>query len=151
MKKKLFAAIAAGTMLCGMLTANVSAAETSYQMGDVNMDGAVDTADAQIVLVDYTQLICRKKGILTDEQRILGNVDGVTEFTRSGNIEIKASICDAQMLLRYYVVRLSKSDMTLEEVVGRTFEAEQAYLETLERYRFYYDEERERFVAEERK
>ena len=71
MKKKLFAMLAAGTMLCGMLTAPVSAAETSYQMGDVNMDGAVDVADAQMTLQEYVMLVlCRRaEGSLTPEQR----------------------------------------------------------------------------------
>ena len=151
MKKKLFAALAAGTMLCGMLTAPVSAAETKYQMGDVNMDGAVDTADAQLVLVDYTMLICRKAGIFTDEQRVLGNVDGKTEAIGNGTIEIKASVNDAQFLLKYYVVRLIRSDAALEDVVGRSFEAEQAYLEAYEKYHIYFDEEIQRFVVEEQK
>ncbi len=79
MKKKLFAAIAAGTMLCGMLTAPVSAAETNYQMGDVNMDGAVAIAwargridtpisvvDAQILLIYYTRHMSRPDLTLED-------------------------------------------------------------------------------------
>ena len=75
MKKKLFAAIAAGAMLCGMLTAPVSAAET-YKKGDINMDGIVDSADAQLVLQEYTMVMVAKhdKGILSTEQYALAQV-----------------------------------------------------------------------------
>ena len=75
MKKKLFAAIAAGAMLCGMLTAPVSAAET-YKKGDVNMDGVIDVEDAQLVLQEYAMVMVAKhdKGILSSEQYALAQV-----------------------------------------------------------------------------
>ena len=39
MKKKVFAALCAGAMLCGMVSMPVSAWETKYTKGDINMDG----------------------------------------------------------------------------------------------------------------
>ena len=104
MKKKLFAAIAAGAMLCGMLTAPVSAAET-YQKGDVNMDGIVDAKDAQLALEDYVELITGNKGFLTEEQRNLGNVNGETRISTLPpipSVELAVDIQDAQLLLFYY-------------------------------------------------
>ena len=120
MKKKLFAAIAAGTMLCGMLTAPVSAAESSYQMGDVNMDGTVDIADAQEALQFWCTSIAYKQGKLTPEQQALGNVDGeITpiEWER-GRIDTPISIKDAQILLIYYTGHMAHPDLTLEDVLN---------------------------------
>ena len=115
MKKKLFAAIAAGTMLCGMLTAPVSAAETSYQMGDVNMDGAVDTADAQMTLQEYVMLVLsrRAEGSLTPEQRQLALVipkeyRGLEKFKTDDN---NALLPCAQTILSYYTATLADSSL----------------------------------------
>ena len=52
MKQKIFAALAASVMLCGVLTAPVSA-DSAYKKGDVNMDGVVDGFDAMLVLRDH--------------------------------------------------------------------------------------------------
>ena len=120
MKKKLFAAIAAGTMLCGMLTAPVSAAETNYHMGDVNMDGVVDLADTQEALQFWCTSLACKKGKLTPEQQALGNVDGeitTIEWAR-GRIDTPISVVDAQILLIYYTRHMSRPDLTLEDVLN---------------------------------
>ena len=115
MKKKLFAALAAGTMLCGMLTAPVSAAETSYQMGDVNLDGVVDVADAQMTLQEYVMLVLsrRAEGSLTPEQRQLALVipkeyRGLEKFITDDN---SALLPCAQKILSYYTATLADSSM----------------------------------------
>ena len=108
MKKKLFAAIAAGAMLCGMLTAPVSAAET-YQKGDVNMDGSVDTADAQRVLTEYIGFLLGNGCTLTPEQIELCTI---YKFTAAGTIykfttadpqgnTVPFSVADAQIIWLY--------------------------------------------------
>ena len=100
MKKKLFAAIAAGAMLCGMLTAPVSAAET-YQKGDVNMDGVVDIADAQLIQQEYTDFLCSNKYSFTPEQLQLSSITGITTKGVHDGAEIPFSVADAQVVFSY--------------------------------------------------
>ena len=75
MKKKLFAALAAALMLGSTMAAPASAAET-YKKGDVNMDGDITVADAQLALMDYTMRYVAKldNGILTPEQIALASI-----------------------------------------------------------------------------
>ena len=110
MKKKLLAAIAAGAMLCGMLTAPVSAAET-YQKGDVNMDGIVDVADAQLVLVAYSDFIVGEtdQTAFTPEQVELATITGNQAFTWSRKYQIPFSIEDAQIILLFYLNQMSET------------------------------------------
>lgn len=118
MKKKLFAAITAGAMLCGMLTIPVSAAE-SYQKGDVNMDGIVDVKDAQLALEDYVEGLCGRRSELTDEQRNLGNVTGKTDIiimpVSQTEFELVIDIIDAQLILRYYTEYLLDESLTMDD------------------------------------
>jgi hypothetical protein len=101
MKKKLFAAMAAGALLCGMLTAPVSAAET-YQKGDVNMDGIVDVADAQLVLQEYTFALVGVDYGLTSEQLELASITGsMTKLFNSEQV-IPIGVSDANVILMYY-------------------------------------------------
>ena len=102
MKKKLFAAIAAGVMLCGMLTAPVSAAET-YQKGDVNMDGVVDIADAQLVLQEYTFAIVGVDYGLTSEQLELASITGSTTKLFNSEQAIPIGVSDANVIFMYYI------------------------------------------------
>ncbi len=122
MKKKLFAAIAAGAMLCGMLTAPVSAAET-YQKGDVNMDGIVNVKDVQLALEDYVEVITGNKGILTEEQRNLGNVNGETQISTirvsQKEYELVVDLQDAQLLLFYYTEHLTDESVTLDMILDK--------------------------------
>ena len=69
MKKKVFAALCAGAMLCGMVSMPVSAWETKYTKGDVNMDGKIDARDFKLCLKEYTiYYVSRMDHFLTDEQ-----------------------------------------------------------------------------------
>lgn len=166
MKKKLMTGITACVMLCGLLTAPVSAEKFEPQLGDVNFDGVVDVADAQLILHDFTALICRKKnGYLTDAQRELGNVDGEvyidyrherrlvsTDPIRYERVEvdpipIPADVVDAQMVLYYYCGHLVDPNVTLQEVSGRTEKAFAALDAFKAKYRMYFDPETGAFTA----
>ena len=107
MKKKLLAAIAAGAMLCGMLTAPVSAAET-YQKGDVNMDGVVDVADAQLVVEAYVSYFSGKGCILTEAQIQLASITSRTTTDVITNQTISINVSDAQVILRYATDRITQ-------------------------------------------
>lgn len=146
MKKKLLAAIAAGAMLCGMLTAPVSAAET-YQKGDVNMDGVVDVTDAQLILMDYTQVMSLMDGILTSEQREIGNVD---EKTETKDYVCIASVEDANWVLRYYCSHLVNSEITLEDVLGKKNVIDEALKTFFESHQIVFDEQSGRYITVEK-
>ena len=115
MKKKLFAVLAAGTMLCGMLTAPVSAAETKYQTGDVNMNGAVDIEDAQLTLREYVMLVLTRhtEGVLTPEQRELALVIPQKYWEQEKYItdDNTSLLLCAQTILSYYTVGLADSSV----------------------------------------
>ena len=115
MKKKLFAAIAAGAMLCGMLTAPVSAAET-YKKGDVNMDGIVDVQDAQRVLIAYLEFLSGNGCTFTPEQIELCTICNNLTTDPCGNT-VAFDVEDAQVILiysAYKMVQLPVPD-TVEE------------------------------------
>ncbi|MBR5362635.1 MAG: hypothetical protein IK134_04860 [Oscillospiraceae bacterium] len=132
--KKLSIGIITGVLLCGMLTAPVSAEEIIPQMGDVNLDGTVNIADAQLILRDYVEVMCQLDGSLTKEQRALGNVDGKTEkFPDS--IEFIASVSDAEFVLIYYCAHLVDPTVTMESVVGRELKSDAALVAFNEKYR----------------
>ncbi len=114
MKKKLFAAIAAGAMLCGMLTAPVSAAET-YKKGDVNMDGIVDVQDAQRVLIAYLEFLTGNGCTFTPEQIELCSITKSTTSDPRGNT-VAFDVGDAQVLLAYSVDRIAQIPGT-DEVI----------------------------------
>ena len=116
MKKKLFAALAAGTMLCGMLTAPVSAEETNYQMGDVNMDGAVDVADAQIVLEDYVKVIAGLRVRMTPEQMKLASITNLPSVSWYGET-YPFCVLDAQVILNYATMKSTAKRPLPDDIV----------------------------------
>ena len=115
MKKKLFAAIAAGAMLCGMLTAPVSAAET-YQKGDVNMDGSVDVGDAQRILTEYVWFMLGIGCTFTPEQIELCSITKSTTSDPCGNT-VAFDVADAQIVWLYSTDKIAKRPVpdTVEE------------------------------------
>ena len=139
MKKKKFAALTASLMLCGMLTAPVSAAETELQMGDVNLDGVVDVSDAQLLLLDYASLMVGNEGILTAEQREIGNVDGEENPVTHSQTLSPVDVRDAQLVMSYYCIHLVKPDVTLEQVVGRELNVKESLKTFNQKYRMEYD------------
>ena len=130
MKKKLFAALTAALMLGSTtMAAPVSAAET-YKKGDVNMDGDITVADAQLVLEQFTVFFCGKvEGCvdyeqhkdesdylyyhLTAEQEQLASITGGT--TKSLEPELHADIpfhvLDAQCILIYSTDKLAGNEV----------------------------------------
>ncbi len=129
MKKKLFAALTAALMLGSTMAASVSAAET-YKKGDVNMDGDITVADAQLVLEQFTVFICGNvEGCdyyeqhkddadflyyhLTAEQEQLASITGGT--TKSLEPELHADIpfhvLDAQCILMYSTEKLAGKEV----------------------------------------
>ena len=145
MKKKIFAALAAALMLGMTLAAPVSAAEAEYQMGDVNLDGTVDVADAQLVLVDYVELFCGKKGVLTDIQRQIGNVDGESHMSNIPlpnipAVELFADAAYSQKILEYYVEHMVNPNVKWEDVLGCHPELVEAVRDYLKNHEIVFDE-----------
>lgn len=115
MKKKIFAALAASLMLCGVLTAP-AAAETTYKKGDVNMDGEVSVEDVMMALIDYTDyLVARKVHTLTEEQMALADVDGLSSTYRSRTTSV--TVEDAHIILVYYTECLADSQLKNTDIV----------------------------------
>lgn len=107
-KTAFFAAMAATVMLCGAVTVPAAAEETTYRMGDVNMDGEISVEDAMLVLREYTEYtVVQNSHILKDAQLKLADVipDCVqnvepdeVKYARLAGI----SAADAQAILCYY-------------------------------------------------
>lgn len=103
----MFAIITAATMACGILLAPVSETN-SYQKGDVNMDGVVDVADAQLALLEYTFAIVGVDYGLKSEQLELASITGsMTKIFNSEQV-IPIGVSDAQVILRYATDRIAQ-------------------------------------------
>ena len=111
MKKKVLAALCAGAMLCGMVSAPVSAWETKYSKGDINMDGEIDGKDVMASLREYTYyFVSGLDHYLTDEQIELADITPKEEtrsfldYSTGETFErtTKVSLRECQLLLRYY-------------------------------------------------
>lgn len=153
MKKNLFALLATAVMACCALTAPASAAE-SYIPGDVNLDGVVDTKDAILILQDFGCQICDTDGILTPEQRQIGNLDGEIFHLKSlyGGFErdIEADLADAMHILQYFVSNMVDPEVTMEDVLGRTPNFSAAVDAYCQEFKFIWDYETEQFISVER-
>ena len=125
MKKTLFAAIAAGAMLCGMLTAPVSAAET-YQKGDVNMDGIVDVGDAQLILIEYIDFWVGHGCSFTSEQMELCTITNTSTETlvKESGDTVPFSVADAQIVWLYSTDKIAQRPVpdTVEEYYEQMLE-----------------------------
>ena len=120
MKKKMFAALTASLMLCGMLTAPVSAAET-YKKGDVNMDGVIDIADSQLVIKAYCYALAGKVSDLSPEQLELGAINGKATVISGTEQTIPISVTDSQVLLIYATMKTAHIEVpdSIEEFVTK--------------------------------
>ncbi len=119
MKKRIFAALAASVMLCGVLTAP-AAAETTYKKGDVNMDGEIGPDDSQLVLKEYCTYVVAAidKHVLSAEQLELANVTGVSrEIPDYPERHSDISVEDAQTILMYYTECLAKSSLKETDIM----------------------------------
>lgn len=107
MMKKMIATIASLAMLAGTCAMPVAAEETTtYTLGDVNMDGKIDIADARAALMHYIYVFTKKPADLehwklSDEQLLLADV-----FNNDGVIDTR----DAHLILCYYAYTLTTDE-----------------------------------------
>ena len=98
----------------GACTINASA-ESSYLPGDVNMNGKVDTDDANMVLWEYLYVgVMEMEGTFTAEQLEFGNVYHPNEWHQSLNA------ADSQCILVDYLLHdvVQDMDVSMEEFVN---------------------------------
>ena len=99
-----------------------------YEMGDVDMDGQITFVDAALVKIDvhyaHNSSEAFTNGVLTDKQRLLGNVDG-SEADEYGVLtdEDAEIIYQTAKLRRWY-----ETELTAEEYAGNS-----AYYQSQER------------------
>ena len=92
MTKKLFATLASLALLAGAC-AMPAAAEETYGYGDVTMDGSTDLIDIMAVMEHYNwETVMGASGTLTDEQKVIADLDG------DGIIDT----VDARLILLFY-------------------------------------------------
>ena len=106
MTKKLFATLASLALLAGAC-AMPAAAEETYGYGDVTMDGSTDLIDVMAVLEHFNwETVMGETGTLTDEQKVIADVDG------NGIVECD----DAINILVYYasVLTLTEEELNKE-------------------------------------
>ncbi|MBE6847490.1 MAG: hypothetical protein E7503_05085 [Ruminococcus sp.] len=98
--KKLIATLASLALLAGACVMPAAAEET-YSLGDVTMDGKVDTVDVMAVLDHYCLVeVLHMPSPLTDEQTVLAEVIG------EGIIDT----LDAFFILQYYSYTLTTDE-----------------------------------------
>ena len=115
MKKKIFAALAASVMLCGVLTAP-AAAEAKYKKGVVNMDGEIDSADVILALIDYTEYFAAmKEHTLTEEQLELADVDGLACACYDRTTRV--TVDDCMYILMYYAECVADAKLKDTDIV----------------------------------
>ena len=82
--------------------------QPDYLRGDVDNNGTVDVADAQITLNAYTQIMTNKSHGLTEAEYKAANV----------NYDEELSVTDAQLILQYYTkISLAEQDVTWEALI----------------------------------
>ena len=74
--------------------------------GDVDQNGAVNAADAQMTLREYVNMLAGKDSFMTEAQRKIADVSG------DGNVAAD----DAQYILKYYVNTLAAKDISWYEL-----------------------------------
>ena len=121
MKKKLFAALTAALLLGSTMAAPVSAAEI-YKKGDVNMDGDITVADAQMILVEYVCVnVSGNPATFTAEQEELAAVLNKKHTNAYGH-EFRFNASDATAVLQYSTAIMAgaslDSDSFFENIWG---------------------------------
>ena len=115
MKRKMLAAIAASAVLFSVMTAAASAA--AYKKGDVDMDGKITAADAQLALIDYTEyLVAGNNHALPKEQLALADVCRTTTAKESGTPEI--TVHDAHAILVYYTESVADDAVREQDIAA---------------------------------
>ena len=119
---RLFAALAASAMLCAALNFP-SAAETTYRIGDVNMDGEVSIEDAMLALKEYTYVkVAHFPHVLTEEQQKLADVIADHDELPGGRGSDPDKLsgvtcCDAQVIWIYYVECVANPKLKQTDIV----------------------------------
>ena len=91
-------------------TGETTPTEPDYLLGDINDDGEVNVADAQLTLNAYVKAMAGKDNGLTEKQAKAANVNGDQEI----------SVDDAQIILLYYVKNtLSNTPTAWETLLGK--------------------------------
>ncbi len=116
MKKKLFAALSAALLLGSTAVSPVSAAET-YKKGDVNMDGEITVADAQLVLIESVSHICagRDPEFTQEQEELAGVLEQTYPFPFSFRESTPYSLADAQCILLFCVAKISGYNLEPED------------------------------------
>ena len=107
MKKRMIAALSSAAILCGIFSIPAYAAETKYEMGDVNMDGVVDLKDVLDEFTEYNYQVAELGHFLTSEQLELARLYGGEEVT----------LDDVIILLTYS--NLKNIAKLPEEIIGK--------------------------------
>jgi hypothetical protein len=93
--------------------------EPQYAKGDVNMDGKVDLADAQIVQLEYLHYFTGYECTFNEEQMKLATIVGHSTKHPKKTESIPFSVADAQVILQYYtykdVLNTIDDSVTVEE------------------------------------
>ena len=91
-------------------TGETTPTEPEYLLGDINDDGEVNVADAQLTLNAYVKAMAGKDNGLTEKQAKAADVNGDQEI----------SVDDAQIILLYYVKNtLSNTPTAWETLLGK--------------------------------
>ncbi|MBQ6042232.1 MAG: hypothetical protein IJL32_15840 [Oscillospiraceae bacterium] len=126
MKKKVFAALCAGAMLCGMVSMPVSAWETKYTKGDINMDGKIDGKDIMAGLKEFTYYYCGgMEHYLTEEQIERGDIlpDSKTKMfvdcpeDNPREITTRITLIDVHLLQKYYTYAMVDPELREKDIV----------------------------------
>lgn len=90
-------------------TGETTPTEPAYTRGDVNEDGEINVADAQLALNAYVKAMAGKESDLTEQQTLAADV----------NEDQEISVNDAQTILLYYVKNtLSGTPTAWEDLLG---------------------------------
>ena len=92
---------------------------SAYSLGDVNMDGAIDTKDGILIMTEYNDYTVVDEGhVLTEAQLALADVDGLAELGEDDPIDIK----DAIIVMCYYnYTDIVGVDMTFDDYLTGWF------------------------------
>ena len=88
--------------------------DAQYALGDVNMDGKIDSKDSTLVLWEHcVRMVCDgEMGVLDAEQLALADVDG------KSNCGLPVTCCDSCYILKCYAYHNAGFDVTVEQLVA---------------------------------
>ena len=81
--------------------------ETNILLGDVNGDGTISIDDAQLVLLEYVNLMAGLDSTLTEQQMLAADING----------DQTISVDDAQYILSYYTEQLAGKTPSWDDII----------------------------------